>query len=164
MNRLKELRKQKGLTLVELAKEVNLANNTLSRYERGAREPNISMLIKLADFFNVSIDYLIGREPKSKTVKSYHYYIIDEDYTLKGLGVTAPTSEMPILDKSELEALKYSLESNDWLSDCLYDLCRLYCEKLDHVDEISDASFGDLVRILVNKEPFYVEVFERVDS
>lgn len=37
MNRIKELRKQKGLTLVELGKEVNLANNTLSQYERGVR-------------------------------------------------------------------------------------------------------------------------------
>lgn len=164
MNRLKELRKQKGLTLVELGKEVNLANNTLSRYERGIREPNISMLIKLADYFNVSVDYLIGREPKSKTVKSYHYYIINEDYTLKKLGVTAPTSEVPVLDKSEFEALKYSLESNDRLSDSLHDLCRLYYSKLYHTDEISDASFEELARILVNKKRFLVEVIERVDS
>lgn len=159
MNRLKELRKQKGLTLVELGKEVNLANNTLNRYERGIREPNISMLIKLADYFNVSVDYLIGREPRGKTIKSYHYYVIDDDYTLKKLGVTAPTSEMPILDKSELEALKYSLESNDMLSDSLYDLCKLY-----YVDEISDDSFKNLADILVNKRRFLVEVIECVDS
>ena len=164
MNKLKELRKQKGLTLVELGKEVNLANNTLSQYERGIREPNISMLIKLADYFNVTVDYLIGREPKGKTIKSYHYYIIDEDYTLKKLGVTAPTSEMLILDESEFEALKYSLESNNKLSDSLHDLCRLYYSKLYHTDEISDASFENLSEILVNKRRFLVEVIERVDS
>lgn len=166
MNRLKELRKQKGLTLVELGKEVNLANNTLSQYERGIREPNISMLIKLADYFNVSVDYLVGREPKGKTIKSYHYYVINEDYTLKKLGVTVPTSEseMPILDESEFEALKYSLESNDKLSDSLHDLCRLYYSKLYHADEISDASFENLAEILVNKKRFLVEVIERVDS
>lgn len=164
MNKLKELRKQKGLTLVELGKKVNLANNTLSQYERGIREPNISMLIKLADYFNVSVDYLIGREPKGKTIRSYHYYIIDEDCTLKKLGVTAPTSEMPILDESEFEALKYSLESNDKLSDSLHDLCRLYYSKLYHADEISDASFENLAEILVNKRRFLVEVIERVDS
>lgn len=164
MNRLKELRKQKGLTLAELGKEVNLKNNTLSRYERGIREPNISTLIKLANLFDVTVDYLIGREPKNKTIRSYHYYIINEDYALKKLGVTAPTSEMPILDESEFEALKYSLESNDKLSDCLHDLCRLYYSKLYHTDEISDASFEELARILVNKKRFLVEVFERVDS
>ena len=164
MNRLKELRKQKGLTLAELGKEVNLKNNTLSRYERGIREPNISTLIKLANLFDVTVDYLIGREPKNKTIRSYHYYIINEDYALKKLGVTAPTSEMPILDESEFEALKYSLESNDKLSDCLHDLCRLYYSKLYHTDEISDGSFEELARILVNKKRFLVEVFERVDS
>lgn len=164
MNRLKELRKQKGLTLAELGKEVNLKNNTLSRYERGIREPNISTLIKLANLFDVTVDYIIGREPKNKTIRSYHYYIINEDYALKKLGVTAPTSEMPILDESEFEALKYSLESNDKLSDCLHDLCRLYYSKLYHTDEISDASFEELARILVNKKRFLVEVFERVDS
>lgn len=159
MNRLKELRKQKGLTLVELGKEVNLANNTLSQYERGIREPNISMLIKLADFFNVSVNYLVGREPKSKTIKSYHYYIINEDYTLKKLGVTAPTPEIPILDESEFEALKYSLESNNNLSDILFDLRILY-----HEDEISYGSYKELAEISTNKTPFYVEVYERVDS
>lgn len=100
----------------------------------------------------------------NKIIKSYHYYIIDEDYTLKELGVIAPTSEIPVLDKSEFEALKYSLESNDRLSDSLHDLCRLYYSKLYHVDEISDDSFENLAEILVNKKRFLVEVFERVDS
>lgn len=95
----------------------------------------------------------------NRIVKSYQYYIIDEDYTLKKLGVTAPTSEIPILDESEFEALKYSLESNDRLSDSLYDLCRLY-----YVDKILDDSFEKLTRILVNKKRFLVEVIKCVDS
>ncbi|WP_192944134.1 hypothetical protein [Ligilactobacillus agilis] len=95
----------------------------------------------------------------NRIVKSYQYYIIDEDYTLKKLGVTAPTSEIPILDESEFEALKYSLESNDRLSDSLYDLCRLY-----YVDKTSDDSFEKLTRILVNKKRFLVEVIKCVDS
>lgn len=148
MNRLKELRKQKGLTLVELGKEVDLANNTLSQYERGAREPNISTLIKLADFFNVTVDYLIGREPKNKTIKSYRYYIFDEDdYVLRDLGEGSPTPgfPVPILDESEFKFLKT-------LCDCYYE------------NEISDDSFEILAEILANKEAFYVEVIERVDS
>ena len=164
MNRIKDLRREKGLSLRAMCAEINVPASTLSQYERGVREPNISMLIKLANYFNVSVDYLIGREPNGKIIKSYHYYVIDDDYTLKKLGVTAPTSEMPILDKSEFEALKYSLESNDSLPDSLHDLCRLYYNKLGHVDEISDDSFENLAEILVNKIRFLVEVFERVDS
>ena len=95
----------------------------------------------------------------NKIIKSYQYYIINEDYTLKKLGVTAPTSEIPILDESEFEALKHSLKSNNNLSDILFDLRVLY-----HEDKISYGSFGNLVEILVNKKRFLVEVFERVDS
>lgn len=95
----------------------------------------------------------------NKIIKSYHYYIINEDYTLKKLGVTTPTSEMPILDESEFEALKYSLKSNNNLSDILFDLRVLY-----HEDEISYGSYEELAEISTNKTPFYVEVFERVDS
>lgn len=164
MNRIRQLRKKEGLTLQQVADAIGVTNNTLSRYETGKREPSVQFLIKLANFFDVTVDYLIDREPKSKTIKSYQYYIINEDYTLKKLGVTAPTSEISTLDESEFEALKYSLESNDKLSDCLHDLCRLYYSKLYHTDEISDGSFEELARILVNKKRFLVEVFERVDS
>ncbi|WP_270314928.1 hypothetical protein [Ligilactobacillus agilis] len=92
----------------------------------------------------------------NKTIKNYHYYIINEDYTLKKLGVTAPTSEIPILDESEFKALKYSLESNNSPSYTLFKLCELH-----HEDEIS---YSFLAKILVNKKRFLVEVFERVDS
>ena len=59
--RLKELRKNKGLSQLRLATELNTTQNTISRYETGEREPGISELIKIADYFNVSVDYLIGR-------------------------------------------------------------------------------------------------------
>ena len=59
--RLKELRKRKGLSQLRLATELNTTQNTISRYETGEREPGISELIKIADYFNISVDYLIGR-------------------------------------------------------------------------------------------------------
>ena len=59
--RLKELRKKKGISQLRLATELNTTQNTISRYETGEREPGIDELIKIADYFNVSLDYLIGR-------------------------------------------------------------------------------------------------------
>ena len=161
MNRLKELRKQKGLTLVELGEEVNLANNTLSQYERGIREPNISMLIKLADFFNVSVDYLIGRELKNEVFKNYRYYIFNEDYTLDETLIAVWTSEheIPILNEDEFEVLEDCLEPYARLSQILENLFGCFYQ-----DEISDDSLEKLARILVNQEAFYVEAIERVDS
>lgn len=59
--RLKELRKKKGISQLRLATELHTTQNTISRYETGEREPGIDELIKIADYFNVSVDYLIGR-------------------------------------------------------------------------------------------------------
>lgn len=60
--RLKELHKGKGMQQQEAAKELNIPGSTYAGYERGEREPRIDMLIKLADYFDVSVDYLIGHE------------------------------------------------------------------------------------------------------
>ena len=62
--RLKELRKSRKITQLKLAMELNMAQNTISRYETGEREPSINDLIKIADYFNVSIDYLLERTNK----------------------------------------------------------------------------------------------------
>lgn len=64
--RLKELRKQKNLTQAELSQLLNIKQQYYSRYETGIAEPNIENLTKLADFYNVSIDYLVGRDWNNK--------------------------------------------------------------------------------------------------
>ena len=64
--RLKELRKKKGISQLRLATELNTTQNTISRYETGEREPGIDELTKIADYFNISVDYLIGRTENPK--------------------------------------------------------------------------------------------------
>lgn len=59
--RLKELRKSKGVSQMRLAIELNMTQNTISRYETGEREPGIAELIRIADYFHVSVDYLLER-------------------------------------------------------------------------------------------------------
>ena len=59
-NRIKKLRIESGLTQMELAEKVGMANNTLSRYENEKRKPKEEVLQKLADFFDVSVPYLQG--------------------------------------------------------------------------------------------------------
>ena len=59
--RFKEIRKSKGLSQLTLALDLNTNQNTISRYETGEREPGINELIKIADYFGVSVDYLLER-------------------------------------------------------------------------------------------------------
>ena len=59
--RLKELRKKKGVSQVKLAIDLDINQNSISRYETDQREADYATLIKLADYFDVSIDYLLER-------------------------------------------------------------------------------------------------------
>lgn len=59
-NRIKQLRQKNNLTLKELGQKVGMANNTLSQYETGKREPKLETWQKLASFFHVSVPYLQG--------------------------------------------------------------------------------------------------------
>lgn len=63
---MKELRKEKGITQEEFAEKLNVSGRTVSRWETGNNMPDISLLIEIADFFDVSIPEIISGERKSE--------------------------------------------------------------------------------------------------
>ena len=73
---LKELRQEKGDTQSDIAKALNISQKAYSYYERGEREPSIDMLIQISNYFNVTVDYLLGRE------KSKYYELTEDEYNL----------------------------------------------------------------------------------
>lgn len=62
--RLRELRKSRKISQLKLALDLNMNQNTISRYETMEREADYETLVRFADYFNVSLDYLLGRTPK----------------------------------------------------------------------------------------------------
>jgi transcriptional regulator with XRE-family HTH domain len=85
MERIKILRETKGLNQQGLALKLNVSRSSISYYETGERKPDLDMLILLSDFFDVSIDYLVGRsnikkanlheENNADDVNFYHDYL-----------------------------------------------------------------------------------------
>ncbi len=67
--RLKDLRKNRKISQLKLAMDLNMNQNSISRYENGEREADYATLIKFADYFDVSIDYLLERTDNPKTNK-----------------------------------------------------------------------------------------------
>ncbi len=61
---LKKLRKEKHVSQEDAAKELQISVRSYARYEGGEREPNLSILWRMADLFDVSIDYLVGRSER----------------------------------------------------------------------------------------------------
>ena len=59
--RLSEIRKKKRISQLKMALDLNVSQNTISRYETGDREPDLDMLVRLADYLAVSLDYLLER-------------------------------------------------------------------------------------------------------
>ena len=69
LKNLMKLRKESDLTLTELGEVIGISNQSVSRLERGGNVPSFFNLIAFADYFNVSIDYLIGRTENPKISK-----------------------------------------------------------------------------------------------
>ena len=69
MNRIKEVRKKKGLSLQQVADAVGVGNNTISRYETGKREPKLETWQALANFFDVTVPYLQGIDEETYDLK-----------------------------------------------------------------------------------------------
>ena len=60
-NRLRQLREERGFTQLKLSLDLFLNQNSISRYESGAREASYELLIRFADYYDVSIDYILCR-------------------------------------------------------------------------------------------------------
>lgn len=65
---LRELRKERGITQEQLAEQLNVSGRTISRWETGSNMPDISLLVEIAEFFDVSISEIINGERKSETM------------------------------------------------------------------------------------------------
>ena len=107
---LKELRQKNKISQNEIAKILGVDRSNYSRYESGAIEPNIQILQKRADYFNVSIDYLLGRDSQNTAIllneqKEAFNYLRE----LKGPYLQMATGYLKKLaeDQSQISNLKY---------------------------------------------------------
>lgn len=124
--RLKQLRQEKGITQATLALQLNIAKTTLASYEQGKNEPSLQMLIKIAEYFNVSLDYLLGLSNISSTNPSL-------TYMGKYLGLTEES--MQTLHLYQKIALEGSNKSVSQKIDTLNKLFSPDCELLEHISE-----------------------------
>lgn len=103
--RIKYLRERNNISQIEFAKKIGVSNTVLSRYESGDRKPDYDTLHLIADFFDVSTDYLLGRTDKpaltsqEKEEQEFQAFINDPE-----LGVWY--KELPKSDEEELRKLR----------------------------------------------------------
>lgn len=127
MDRIRELREEKGISMREAAKRLHMPYTTYVNYEKGLREPSSEVLIALARFFNVTIDYLVGN------VNDPEFYL-DNERILREINSyspfvapgyeKAPTGgERKVTD----EDIKFALFGGDGeITDAMYDEVRQF--------------------------------------
>ena len=104
--RLKELRQNLSCTQEKIANDLNIARTTYRNYENGDREPSLDFLIKIADYFDISLDYLLGRQnnnllfidslsPAKKELISM-IKDLNEDETFVAIGMIAKLANQSI--------------------------------------------------------------------
>lgn len=97
--RIRLLRKINFKTQSGTAEALNIATTTVSSYENNVNEPSLDMLIKIANYFNVSVDYLLGRidsltEPEVKTHLNYSPDLLEKLDELHEIMLTIEDKEM----------------------------------------------------------------------
>lgn len=119
--RIKHLRKEMNLLQKDLAEKLNLTQQTISLYESEKRQPDYETLQKIADFFNVSIDYLLGRTDEKKIIldsvndASIEYYA--DNKIIKDINGLSPESKKDLEEYIKLLKLRDMQKRNKENSD-----------------------------------------------
>ena len=112
--RLRQLRKEKGLNQSQLAEALNVANTTVSIWERGVRKPEMTTMERLCDFFDVSLAYLLGtieeRHSSTESEDRKAYRESTHDILLNNMIVYSELSDQ---SKAIVESLIWSLYEAD---------------------------------------------------
>ena len=118
-NRLKQLREERGLKQEELAKEFSIAPSTIGMYETNKREPNNEITIKLANFFNVTTDYLMGVTDIREPIDGLNTSFLDEDSKKNVYGIYEAMHKQMKLDKQKacIQILGTVKAGYDWLAE-----------------------------------------------
>lgn len=116
MNKFKELRKAKNLTQVEFAEKMNVDQSTVSKWEKDKAIPDIQTLYQLANFFNVSVDYILGKDnnpPSSQPEPP------QKENTVRIIGRGGVVKEYKVTDR-ERKLFEAMLEAQDEDPDLKY--------------------------------------------
>ena len=166
--RLKQLRNEKKINQRELANFLKVAPSTISMYESGQREPNFEVLESLADFFNVDLNYLLGKS--NKTTK----LMLEDSQPSQGLQIPVlgtVAAGMPISAVEDI--LDYEEVPQSWENQGEFFGLRFKGDsmqpKMDDGDVVivrqqSDANSGDTVIALVNGDDATCKKLQKTEN
>ena len=133
---IKELRKEKGITQEQLAEILNISGRTVSRWETGNNMPDISLLVEISEFFEVSVTEIINGERKSEKMNEQvretaealtEYANTEKEMIIKDVRKLSLLGTGAIIMYYVLDATKLTLQNT------VFETISLYCETLVYV-------------------------------
>ena len=109
VKRLLELLDENDITQIELAKRIGITNVTISRYIGGERKPRIEIVVKMAEFFHVSTDYLLGLSDVRETFENNNASVSKIHSKLDSMGLLNPKKE---LSNSQINMIVKLIDAN----------------------------------------------------
>ena len=166
--RLKQLRNEKKINQRELANFLKVAPSTISMYESGQREPNFEVLESLADFFNVDLNYLLGKSDKTTKL------MLENEQKPQGLQIPVLGTVAAGIPISAVEdILDYEEVPQSWENQGEFFGLRIKGDSMQPeindgdtviVRQQSTANNGDVVIALVNGDDATCKKFEKLDN
>ncbi len=154
METLRALRKNKGLKMTEVASALNIPYTTYVGYEKGNREPNGEMLIKIADFYQTSVDYILTtREPGYSLPENI--IPLPKIKTVPLVGTIA--CGIPLLAEENIEATVALPEyiNADFALRCKGDSmtgARIYDNDIVYIRKQDTVENGEIAAVLIDNE------------
>ena len=166
--RLKQLRNEKKINQRELANFLKVAPSTISMYESGQREPNFEVLESLADFFNVDLNYLLGKSDKTTKL------MIEDSQPTQGLKIPVLGTVAAGIPISAVEdILDYEEVPQSWENQGEFFALKIKGDSMEPrmesddvviVKQQPDANSGDTVIVLVNGDDATCKKLQKTDN
>lgn len=166
--RLRLLRKQRGLNQSQLSKVLGIGQTTIANYEKNMRFPNEDMLMKIADYFDVSLDYLFGRVDQNKRM-----HRIEKQDSSMGIQDLKDEFLSMLMDSDEdraLELLMIPLSDGipvqviyeEIIQDALYQVGALW--ETGVIDVASEHLISEMVSRIIARLDAYIKPKRKLDS
>ena len=163
MYNLEKLRIEKGLNMKQTAKALNLPYTTYVSYEKGVREPNSDVLILMADFYETTIDYILGKPNATKKFLPDNIIPLPKTKKVPLLGTIACGE--PILAEENIEDM-ISMPENihaDFALRCKGDSminARIFDGDIVYIKQQPDVDDGEIAAVLVGEEATLKKIYK----
>lgn len=169
MNRMKDLREEMHKTKAQVAREMNMPYTTYVNYEKGTREPNSEVLIMIATYFGVSVDYLIGRSESRLPENIIANNLIPLKQIIKIPIIGRIACGKPILAEQNYEGFTYCPDNvkADFVLKCQGDSmidANIQDGDLVFIEESPVVENGEIAAVVIGEEATLKKVYYQNDT